>query len=104
MSLHWLLHRIEIMFRFFKKPDIVIKVTVFIEQDNGVFYAHSPTMPGLHVEGETEQEVEKHVEDAVVAYLISLIKHNDPLPIAEVVSEIPHARSYTFTQHLPTYA
>lgn len=92
------------MFGFLRRRKIVFRVSVYIEQDHGVYYAHSPTMPGLHVEGDTEEEVKRYVEDAVSAYLLSLIKHNDPLPIAEVISEMPNAQTYTFIQHLPTYA
>jgi len=93
------------MLNFFRKrSEITVRVTVFIENDEGVFYAYSPTMPGLHVEGETEDEVKQNVKDATVAYLISLIKHNDPLPIGTTVKEFPRARPYIFTESIPAYA
>ena len=92
------------MFKIFKKPAFTVEVTVFIEEDNGAFYAHSPTLPGLHVEGNTEDEVKLLVKDAVVAYVGSLLKHNEPLPIAAISSEIPTAQPYTFTQNIPAYA
>lgn len=91
-------------FKKSKKNEIIVQVSVYVEQDGDVFYAYSPTMPGLHVEGNSEAEVKKYVEDAVVAYLSSLIKHNDPLPVGTIVREVPTAQMYTFTGHLPAYA
>ena len=92
------------LLNLFRKK-ITVRVTVFIEKDEDVFYAYSPTMPGLHVEGETEAEVKKNVKDAAVAYLHSLIKHNDPLPIgATITTQPPRAEEYTFTQYLPAAA
>ena len=94
----------------FRKPfTFKVTLTVLIEKDGDVFYAYSPTLPGLHVEGETEEQVKATVEDAAIAYLESLIKHDDPLPIGspEVTAAArpaPPTKAYTFTQALPTYA
>lgn len=90
--------------KFWKRSEIPVKVTVFIEKDGDVFYAYSPTMPGVHVEGETEAEVKQNIKEAANAYLISLIKHNDPLPIGTTITEPPLAESYTFTQYLSATA
>ena len=89
---------------FSRKKPISIKVSVFIENDGGVFYAHAPSLPGLHVEGETREEVEAAVGDAVTAYLLSLMKRNDPLPIGSIVPVMPNADTYTVTQSLPALA
>jgi predicted RNase H-like HicB family nuclease len=90
--------------KFWKRSEITVQVTVFIEKDGDVFYAHSPTMPGVHVEGETEAEVKQNVKEAATAYLMSLIKHNDPLPIGTTILQPPRGESFTFTQYLPANA
>lgn len=58
-----------------------ICVTVYIEEDHGSYHAFCPAFKGLHVDGATEHEALEHAKDAVDAYLFSLAKHNDPLPL-----------------------
>ncbi len=89
---------------FKSEPIIPIRVTVLIEQDNGVFYAYSPSMPGLHVEGETEAEVKDFAREAVSVYLSSLLKHNEPLPMDATIQMPAHAKPYSFVQQLPAFA
>ena len=57
-----------------------IRVRVCIEQDGAMYHAYAPGLKGIHVGGETEQEAFQNVQDAVFAYLESLIKHGDPFP------------------------
>ena len=59
-----------------------IKVGISVEkEDDGTYYAYCPALKGIHVPGNTEQEAVKNAVDAVGAYLQSLKKHNDPLPL-----------------------
>jgi predicted RNase H-like HicB family nuclease len=93
------------LFTFRSKPKILVEVSVYIEKDGDVFYAFSPTLPGLHVEGETEEEVIQNAKDAAFAYLVSLIKHKEPLPISRVITEIPiNAKVHSFIQQIPAYS
>ena len=88
-----------------KSEPIKVFVTVYLVKDEGVYYAYSPTMPGLHVEGETEEEVKKNVQEAVGVYLISLIKHKEPLPLGTIYKEPePNVQTYSFTENIPSYA
>jgi antitoxin HicB len=58
-----------------------VKFRVVIEQDeDGVFIATCPTLPGCVSQGATRDEARRNVEDAVAGYLISLQKHGDPIP------------------------
>ena len=66
---------------------IKIRVRIDIEPDEDIFYAYCPEIKGIHVEGSTEEEALLHARDAVMAYIESLLNHNDPLPLcAEEVS------------------
>lgn len=54
---------------------------VIVEQDeDGVFVAECPTLPGCISQGATRQEAIANIKDAIAGYLESLRKHNEPIP------------------------
>ena len=58
-----------------------MKYRVLIEQDeDGIYIAECPSLPGCVSQGKTRAEALKNVQDAVEGYLESLHKHNDPIP------------------------
>lgn len=62
-----------------------------IEQDeDGMFVAECPTLPGCISQGKTREDAVKNVKDAMKGYLKSLKKHNEPIPpsIEEEVVEV----------------
>jgi predicted RNase H-like HicB family nuclease len=68
-----------------------LKYRIVIEQDeDGVFVASCPSLPGCHSQGKTRAEAMANVREAVEAYLESLREHGDPIPpgIHEDVLEI----------------
>ncbi len=68
-----------------------MKYRVIIEQDeDGVFIAECPSLPGCISQGKTRQESVKNIQEAIKGYLESLKKHNEPIPpsIEEEVVEI----------------
>ena len=68
-----------------------MKLRLLIEQDeDGVFVAQCPALPGCVSQGKTRDEALKNVRDAIKGYLKSLKKHDEPLPpsIEEEVVEI----------------
>ncbi len=69
-----------------------MKFRVVIEPDeDGVFVAECPTLPGCISQGATRDEAIANIKDAIAGYLASLKKHNEaaPLPITEEVVEVP---------------
>ena len=64
-----------------KLTTIKIKIPVFIEKDENGFIAYCPELKGLMADGDTEKEVLDNFANAAVAYIKSLMKHNDPLPV-----------------------
>jgi len=74
------------------KAKISFSVPVIIKPDNGGFHAYSPALKGLHVPGNTEEEALQNAKDAAVAYLNSLIKHGDPIPVGVVKEKRPILR------------
>ncbi len=68
-----------------------MKFRIIIEQDeDGIFVAECPTLPGCISQGKTRAEALENINDAVKGYLESLKKHNEPIPpgIAEEILEI----------------
>ena len=69
---------------------MLMKYRVLIQQDeDGMFVAKCPSLPGCISQGKTREESLANIKDAVNGYLQSLKKHNEPLPhIEEELVEI----------------
>jgi predicted RNase H-like HicB family nuclease len=58
-----------------------MRYRVMIEQDeDGNFVAQCPTLPGCISQGKSREEVLDNIRDAISGYLVSLKKHNEPIP------------------------
>jgi len=69
-----------------------MKYRVVIEPDeDGVFVAESPALPGCISQGKTRAEALANIKDAMTGYVASLKKHGEPVPppISEEIVEIP---------------
>lgn len=72
-------------YRFF------VRFRVLIEQDeDGVFVATCPSLPGCVSQGRTRAEAAASIRDAIEGYVASLKKHGEPIPpsIDEDVVEV----------------
>jgi len=59
----------------------VMKYRVYLEPDQeGVFVATCPALPGCICQGQTRTEATANIREAIAGYLKSLRKHDDPLP------------------------
>jgi len=68
-----------------------MKLRVIIEQDeDGKFAAVCPALPGCISQGETREEARANIVDAISGYIVSLRKHDEPIPppITEEVIEV----------------
>ncbi len=58
-----------------------MRYRVTIEQDEeGVYVAECPSLPGCISQGATRQEALANIKDAIEGYLESLRKHGEPIP------------------------
>lgn len=68
-----------------------MKYRVLISQDeDGVFVAEVPSLPGCISQGATRAEAINNIREAISAYLESLQEHGDPVPppISEEIVEV----------------
>lgn len=68
-----------------------MKFRVLVQQDeDGVFVAEVPSLPGCISQGATREEALRNVEEAILAYVDSLRAHNEPIPpsIGEEVVDV----------------
>ncbi len=54
---------------------------VFESAEEGGFIARVPSLPGCVTQGETFEEAEDMVKDAILAYCASLKKRGESLPV-----------------------
>lgn len=56
--------------------------SVFYEQDStGGYVAFVPSLPGCHTQGDTLEETERNVKEAIALYLESLSAHGESIPV-----------------------
>ena len=68
-----------------------MRFRIIIEEDeDGIFVAECPSLPGCISQGKTRKESIENIKDAIEGYLESLKKHNEPIPpsIYEEVVEV----------------
>ena len=68
-----------------------MKLWAIIEPDeDGVFVALCPMLPGCISQGKTRAEVHANIKEAIQGYIESLKKHDEPIPppITEEIIEI----------------
>lgn len=68
-----------------------MRYRILLEQDeDGVFVATCPSLPGCVSQGVTRGEAIANVREAIEGYLASLQKHGEPIPpsIMEEVVEV----------------
>lgn len=54
---------------------------VYYERDeDGVFVATCPSLPGCVSQGHTREEARRNIQEAIELYLESLREHGDPVP------------------------
>lgn len=53
---------------------------IYEEAPEGGYVAYVPALPGCHTQGESIEEAEKNIKEAVSLYLESLEAHNEKVP------------------------
>lgn len=80
---------------------ITFRLNIFVKPDGEEFYAYCKELNGLHVSGETSEEAVANARNGAIAYLATLVKHGDPIPLgclAEEPESIGQLASQLFTR------
>ena len=65
-----------------KNAPKTLSYSIFYEQDSeGGFVAFVPVLPGCHTQGDTLEETEHNIKEAITLYLESLAVHKEPVPV-----------------------
>jgi predicted RNase H-like HicB family nuclease len=58
-----------------------VSYSVYYEQaPEGGYVAFVPALPGCHTQGDTLEETERNVKEAIAVYLESLVAHGEAIP------------------------
>ena len=57
-----------------------MRYAIVIERANGNFSAYVPDLPGCVATGETEEEAEVHIREAIAFHLDGLREDGEPIP------------------------
>ena len=64
-----------------RRPSKNFSYSVYYEQaPEGGFVAFVPALPGCYTQGETLEETERNVKEAIALYLESLVAHGETIP------------------------
>lgn len=85
------------------KPQFEFKIEIIVEPDDDIFHAYCPALKGLHTCGNTEEEAFDNAKDAAIAYLLSLIKHRDPIPIGVIAPRSKTRATSSLTKPYPIH-
>ena len=66
---------------------IMHRFLVIIEKANGNYSAYSPDLPGCIATGETREEAEKNMYEAIEMHVQGLIEDKLPVPESQAFSE-----------------
>ena len=67
------------MAKRFKKKILSFSV-IYEAAPEGGYVAYVPVLPGCHTQGETLEESERNIKEAIQVYLESLFLHKEPIP------------------------
>ncbi len=60
---------------------------VVVEKASGNYSAYSPDLPGCIATGETREEAEENIHEAILMHVRGLIEDNLPVPEAQSLAE-----------------
>jgi len=63
------------------------KVRIVIEKDDPGYHAFAPSLPGLHMPGDTQKEAISNAKEAAALMLKCMIQDGDSIPIDVVIPD-----------------
>lgn len=66
--------------QFVKQSKVLSFSVIYEEASEGGYIVSAPALPGCHTQGETIEEAEKNIKEAIELYMESLKAHKERLP------------------------
>jgi predicted RNase H-like HicB family nuclease len=60
---------------------VKFRVKVIVEKDDPGYHAFAPSLPGLHMPGDSIQEAKENAKEAIALMLKAMIEDGDPISI-----------------------
>jgi len=57
---------------------------IFEREPEGGYVVHCPALSGCHSQGDTLDEAQENIKEAITVYLESLADHNEPIPEEDI--------------------
>lgn len=57
-----------------------MKFRILLEKDEDMYVAECSTLPGCISQGKSRIEAIRNIREAIKGYILSLKKHNEPIP------------------------
>jgi predicted RNase H-like HicB family nuclease len=68
-----------------KTKELKFRVPIIIEPDSKGYFAHSPALPGLMMDGDTKEEALQNARDGAIGLLQLMINDGDPIPLNIII-------------------
>ena len=65
----------------------MMRYMVVVERGETSWGAHAPDLPGCVAVGDTQEEVEENMREAIVMHLQGMIEDQEPIPIPQTTVE-----------------
>jgi predicted RNase H-like HicB family nuclease len=69
------------------------KVRIVIEKDDPGYHAYAPSLPGLHMPGDTQKEALENAKEAAALMLKVMIEDGESIPIDVIVPPKEHNKA-----------
>lgn len=77
---YFIYNKLKYMARTIKKNKIFSFSVIYESVSEGGYVVHVPALPGCHTQGETLEEAERNIKEAILIYLESLFAHKEAAP------------------------
>jgi len=68
------------------EPVASFQYTVILEREpDGGYHVFCPALKGCHSQGDTLDQAQQNIEEAIAAYLESLKAHGEPIPPEDIL-------------------
>jgi predicted RNase H-like HicB family nuclease len=69
-------------------PGIQVQISVIIEKDEDGYYAYCPQLEGCQTQGDTLEEVQENIKEAIEFYLSTLSEEEKKLRLSQEIQSM----------------